>query len=46
MYSFIIVVSYVVVCGCEGMVVGYLKGGEGVCCGLGEDVGRALGVIW
>ena len=29
-----------VVCGCEGMVMGNLESGEGVCCGFGEDVGR------
>ena len=40
MCSFMIVVRYVVVRRCEEVVVGYLKCGEGVCCGLGEDVGR------
>ena len=40
MCSLIIVVGYVIVCGCEGMVMGNLKCGEGVCCGFGEDVGR------
>ena len=51
--SLIIVVGYVIVCGCEGMVMGNLKCGEGVCCGFGEDVGRGgavlrvpVGIVW
>ena len=49
MCSLIIVMRYMIVCGCEGMVVGNLKCGEGVCCGFGEDVGRgggAPGASW
>ena len=49
MCSLIIVVRYVIVCGCEGMVMGNLKCGESVCCGFGEDVGRggrAPGAGW